>query len=350
MCLWKAGREADKENSPLKLSHLKKVFEQSGDFHARELVAKHKDGSTFLADFSISDFRHRDSITFVGIIRDITERKDAEYKLQSTLEALQNTQAELVQVEKMASLGGLVAGVAHEINTPIGVGLTAATHLHEQATELDEKFTSGQLKKSDFQAFIATATQSTSIVEANLNRASDLIRSFKQVAVDQTSEETRQINVLNYVDEVLESLKPNLKRAKHQITVEGDRDIILNTHPGALSQVITNLVMNSVIHAYDEAEQGHIKIIAAREENALSLTYSDDGKGMDEEVSAKIFEPFFTTKRGSGGSGLGMHILYNQVTQTLGGSIELHSTPGKGTAFEINIPFDTEDLQAGDAR
>ena len=316
----------------------------------RELVAKHKDGSTFLADFSISEFRHADSITFVGIIRDITERKDAEHKLQATLQELQNTQGELVQAEKMASLGGLVAGVAHEINTPIGVGLTAATHLKEQADDLAQKFASGQLKKSDFESFIDTAGQSTSMIYANLNRASDLIRSFKQVAVDQTSEEKRQINLLEYVDEVLESLKPNLKRTHHELSVEGDRSILIETHPGALSQIVTNLVMNSVIHAYDEDDHGHIKITAEQHNGAVSLIYSDDGKGMEEDVCAKIFEPFFTTKRGSGGSGLGMHILYNQVTQTLGGSIDLHSKPGKGTAFDITIPLNTpQELQAGEA-
>ena len=316
----------------------------------RELIAKHKDGSTFLADFSISDFRHGDSVTFVGIIRDITARKDAEYKLQSTLEQLQNTQGELVQAEKMASLGGLVAGVAHEINTPIGVGLTAATHLKEQADELSQKFTSGQLKKSDFEAFIDTASQSTGMIYTNLNRASDLIKSFKQVAVDQSSEETRQINLLGYVDEVLESLKPNLKRTKHEITVTGDRDIVVNTHPGALSQIITNLVMNSVIHAYDENDEGEIQIHAEQDGQSISLTYTDDGKGMEEDVRNKIFDPFFTTKRGSGGSGLGMHILYNQVTQTLGGSIDLHSVPGRGTAFEISIPLNTPELQVGEAQ
>lgn len=315
----------------------------------RELIAKKKDGSTFLADFSISDFNHGDSITFVGIIRDITERKESEYKLQSTLQELQNTQGELVQAEKMASLGGLVAGVAHEINTPIGVGLTAATHLKEQAQSLAEIFASGKLKKSDFQAFIETANQSTGMIYANLNRASDLIKSFKQVAVDQTSEETRQINLIEYIEEILESLRPNLKRATHEIKVTGDRGIVIDTHPGALSQVVTNLVMNSVIHAYDEGDKGHIQINVEMDGETVDLTYADDGKGMEADVQSKIFDPFFTTKRGSGGSGLGMHILYNQVTQTLGGSIDLHSSPGRGTAFEITIPLNTPDLQTGEA-
>ncbi|MBT4040053.1 MAG: HAMP domain-containing histidine kinase [Rhodospirillales bacterium] len=173
-----------------------------------------------------------------------------------------------------------------------------------------------------------------------MNRASDLIRSFKQVAVDQTSEEARKINLLDYVDEVLESLRPQLKSTKHNILVEGTHDIVMDTHPGALSQIITNLIMNSIIHAYDEGDEGCIRIQVSKNGPSISIDYSDDGKGMSKEVSDKIFEPFFTTNRGSGGSGLGMHILYNQVTQTLGGSINLESTPGEGTAFRITIPYE----------
>jgi len=311
----------------------------------REVIGQCKDKSTFVMDLSVSEFTYNGEQTFVGIVRDITKRKGEEYKLQSTLQKLQDTQEHLVQSEKMASLGGLVAGVAHEINTPIGVGLTAATHLHEEANRLSDKFISGNLKKSDFVSFVEVATQSTKIVEANLVRASDLIRSFKQVAVDQSSEEKRQIKVIEYIDEVLESLRPNLKRAKHEITISGDHDTEIVTHPGALSQIVTNLVMNSVIHAYDEGDVGHIRILVEQNNKSTLLKYSDDGKGMDEDVCNKIFEPFFTTKRGSGGSGLGMHILYNQVTQTLGGSIDLHSNPGQGTTFEIKIPISSGEVQ-----
>jgi len=241
-----------------------------------------------------------------------------------------------------------VAGVAHEINTPIGVGVTAVSHLKERADEMSKSFAAGALRKSDLATFVETAQTSTGIIQANLTRASDLVRSFKQVAVDQTSDERRQINILDYVDEVLESLKPNLRRTKHEFTVKGDRDIVIDTHPGALSQIITNLVMNSVIHAYDEGDVGHIQISAEKNGESLSLMYVDDGKGMDDDVSAKIFEPFFTTKRGSGGSGLGMHILFNQVTQTLGGNIQVHSKPGRGTAFDITIPHKVNDLQVGE--
>ena len=327
-----------------------KNFRNTGDAKiigiGREVIGQRKDKTTFIMELSVSEFSFGSDQTFVGMVRDITERKDAEYRLQSTLEQLQNTQSELVQAEKMASLGGLVAGVAHEINTPIGVGLTAATHLKEQADQLDAKFSSGLLKKSDFQSFIDVAKQSTQIVETNINRASELISSFKQVAVDQSSEEARTIVLLDYIDEILVSLQPKLKRTNHIIDVEGDRTLQLTTNPGALSQIITNLVMNAVIHAFDDDETGHIHIHADVRNDVANLSFTDDGKGMDSDVQAKVFEPFFTTKRGSGGSGLGMHILYNQVTQTLGGTIDLLSKPGVGSAFEISIPLNGPPLNA----
>jgi len=308
----------------------------------RELVARRKDGTTFLADFSINLFRHRSTVTFVGIIRDITARKQEQYRLQGALEQLQNTQEDLVQAEKMASLGSLVAGVAHEINTPIGVSVTAVSHLKDQAEKMAKVFADGQLSKSDLDRFVKATVDTTAIIQTNLDRASDLIRSFKQVAVDQASDQKRQINILDYIEEILASLKPALRRCQHKVTVQGDRDLVVDTHPGALAQVITNLVMNSLTHAYDDDEVGHIQIIVEKHEKSFSLLYADDGKGMDEEVSRRVFDPFFTTNRGGGGSGLGMHILFNQVKQTLGGTIELHSIVGKGTAFEINIPYQSD--------
>jgi len=316
----------------------------------REVQGQKKDGSTFHMELSVSEFTFGHDQTFVGIVRDITKRKEAESQLKATLEQLRNTQEGLVEAEKMASLGGLVAGVAHEINTPVGVGLTAATHLQEQTSELSLIFENGQMKKSDLQSFMNTAADSTKIVEANLHRASDLIKSFKQVAVDQTSEETRMINVLEYVDEVLQSLRPKLKQSQHEISVLGDRNIVINTSPGPLSQIITNLVMNSVIHAYDEGEVGHLSIEVKQNKNTVSLQYSDDGKGMNAEVRSKIFDPFFTTKRGSGGSGLGMHILYNQITQTLGGNVKCQSKLGQGTTFVIKIPIQSDEPVLGEVQ
>ncbi len=332
------------------LEHHLETGHGNANVASREVIAKRKDGRTFLAELSVSDFQHNDTVTFVGIIRDITARKEDEYKLKGALQDLQNTQAELVQAEKMASLGGLVAGIAHEINTPLGIGVTAASHLDEQARETVRKFAVGELKKSDFQAFIDMAVHSTAIINANLRRASSLIRSFKQVAVDQSSEEKRTIRLLDYIDEILLSLQPQIKRTALEITLEGARDIEIETYPGVLSQIVTNLVMNSLLHAYDEGDEGHIEISATMDEKNVEISYSDDGKGMSEEVRTQVFEPFFTTRRNSGGSGLGMHILYNQIIRTLGGHVTCESAPAQGTRVVITIPrrLECEPQDAGE--
>ncbi|MEP3047273.1 MAG: PAS domain S-box protein [Roseibium sp.] len=246
---------------------------------------------------------------------------------------------ELVQVEKMASLGGLVAGVAHEVNTPLGVSVTAATYLEEKVAEISANIASGNLRKKDLETFLDTAKQSSSIITSNLHTASNLIRSFKQVAVDQSSEEARTFQFLDYVDEVMQSLLPKMKRTNHKVVIEGDRDITLTSYPGAVSQILTNFIMNSLIHAFDDDDSGEIKIVASQSDNNLHLHYSDDGKGLSDEVKSKIFDPFFTTTRGSGGSGLGMNIVYNLITQRLGGTVTCESKPGEGVNFYIVIPL-----------
>lgn len=304
-----------------------------------EIVAKRKNGQVFNMEIAISELKEKERHFFTGILRDITERKEAELKLRDTLETLQRTQDELVQSEKMASLGGLVAGVAHEINTPIGVGVTAASHLSEKATELEKRYEDGKLSKRDFTSFISSATKSSQIIFSNLNRASDLIKSFKQVAVDQSSEEPRQFNLLRYIEEVLISLHPKLKRTQHKVSLDGNWDLEIESYPGPIAQIVTNLVMNSLLHAYQETEAGNIKIKANADDESVYLTYEDDGCGMDETTASKVFDPFYTTKRGTGGSGLGMHILYNQVTQKLGGNVKCVSDLGRGTRFEFTFPL-----------
>ncbi|OUR78672.1 hypothetical protein A9Q83_07300 [Alphaproteobacteria bacterium 46_93_T64] len=311
----------------------------------REVVAKRKNGEEFLMEIAISELKNKNAHFYTGIVRDITKRKEAERKLHDTLETLQLTQDELVQSEKMASLGGLVAGVAHEINTPIGVGVTAASHLQEKTIVVKHMFDDGTLKKGDFKNFIETATQSTDILSTNLQRASDLIKSFKQVAVDQSSEAPRLFNLLEYLDEVLISLHPKLKQTKIKVIVDGDRDLDIESLPGTFAQILTNLVMNSLIHAYEPNDEGCIHIHAEAKEDNVELTYSDDGRGMKEHTVNKVFDPFFTTKRGTGGSGLGMHILYNQTTQTLGGSVKCSSVMGKGTTFNFTFPLKKENQQ-----
>ena len=264
---------------------------------------------------------------------------DRTQELSNTLDALKATQSKLVESEKMASLGGLVAGVAHEINTPIGVGVTVASALAENTTEFASTYKSGKMKRSELEEFLDIATQSSNTLLTNLNQAAALIQSFKEVAVDRSSEERRTFIVRDYLDEILIQLKPKLRNSKHSIEIKGDTKIAIDSYPGALSQVVTNLLMNSMIHAYEPGESGQLVFDWQQDGSRLSLEYSDDGKGIPPENLSKIFEPFFTTKRGQGGSGLGLHIVYNLVTQKLLGEVECKSKVGVGTKFIIKLPL-----------
>ncbi len=284
------------------------------------------------------------TIAFNKLEQKISERtkeiEDKNSELKKTLDQLTSMQTQLVESEKMAALGGLVAGVAHEINTPVGIGITAASYMDEKSREFDVMFKENKMKRSDLEKFTETMLQSSTIILSNLNRAADLIQSFKQVAVDQSSEDKRNFKLAGYMHEILLSLRPKLKRTSHHIEVDCNDNIELNNYPGAFSQIMTNLIMNSIIHGFDQKEDGTISIKATESEDkkSIHLIYSDNGKGIPKENLKKIFEPFFTTKRGQGGSGLGLHIIYNIVSQKMGGSISVESEVGTGTTFFINIP------------
>lgn len=266
------------------------------------------------------------------------EAQAANTDLEAALAQLQNTQTQLVQTEKMASLGGLVAGVAHEINTPVGIGVTAASTLRARTSDLRQLMVDGGMKRSHLNEFMDMADQSADMILKNLQRAADLVQSFKQVAVDQSSSERRTFDLREYVDEVLTSLHPKLKKTPHQIEVKIPDGLVVDTFPGALAQILTNLVSNALLHAFDDGDVGLIRIQGQRDGDRVSLDFSDNGKGIPEADQKKIFDPFFTTKRGSGGSGLGMHIVYNLATQVLGGRLHLQSTPGEGASFRLDIP------------
>jgi len=259
--------------------------------------------------------------------------------LRNALEDLQNAQSQLVQSEKMASLGGLVAGVAHEINTPIGIGVTASSHLQQKLEELKKQYIDGQMTRPDLENYLSTAQESGQIIFANLNRAAELIQGFKQVAVDQSSEIKRRFNLSEYIDEILISLRPKLKKTKHEVRVTCPEDLVIDSFPGAFSQIVTNFVVNSLIHGFDGIENGHINIDVRVQGSRILFVYQDDGVGVTEDVRDKIFEPFFTTKRGLGGSGLGTHVVYNLITQVLSGSIECNSAVGGGIRFDIDLPL-----------
>ncbi len=267
-----------------------------------------------------------------------TELQDANRALKASLKTLRTTQTQLVQSEKMAALGALVAGVAHEINTPVGVGVTAASYLGQATRDIESLYRGHDMTRSNLEHYLKTAAQSTSMILENLRRAAELIRSFKQVAVDQTREEKRRFNLKSCLDGVLLSLHPTLKKAQHTVTVFCPDELELDSDPGAFSQIITNFVMNSLDHGFAHDVHGKIMLEVIIEDGVLHLRYHDNGKGMNEQVRQRIFEPFYTTARGQGGSGLGLHIVYNLVTQRLNGRIECESAPEKGTTFLITIP------------
>jgi signal transduction histidine kinase len=187
--------------------------------------------------------------------------------------------------------------------------------------------------------YLTTAKEASELILTNLRRASDLIRSFKQVAVDQSAEEKRKFNIKTYIDELLLSIRPKYKKTQHTISVQCPEDLEINSYPGAFAQIITNLIMNSLIHGFEDIEAGNIVIDVTTDGNQIQIIYKDDGKGMDEGTVQKVFEPFFTTKRSHGGTGLGMHLVYNLVTQTMGGIIECYSNQGRGVEFRISFPI-----------
>lgn len=259
-------------------------------------------------------------------------------ELNATIDELRLTQHQLVETEKLAALGSLVAGIAHEVNTPLGVGVTAASHLEQQARSFLRGLESGAATPERVSAFGQEVGEASALVLRNLQRADRMIRSFKQVAVDQASEAPRLISVRDYLDEILLSLQPLLKRSPHQLTIEVVDGLSVTTQPGALYQIVANLVTNSLVHAFEGIARGNIRLGARPEGDGWVFDYADDGVGMSEEVRRHLFDPFFTTRRGRGGSGLGMHIVYNLAVQALGGTIECHSEPGKGTRFVLHVP------------
>lgn len=267
------------------------------------------------------------------------ELRNRNNELAASMETIQMAKDQLIESERMASLGGLVAGIAHDVNTPLGVSITATSFLQERLSKLETSYKDKSLTGNTMSAFILDAQQTTTLLTSNLNRASDLISSFKQVAVDQTSEAIREVNVSKYLAEVVQSLAPNFKKTQHTINIQCPNDITIDCAPGVLAQIFTNMIMNSLIHGFESVTTGAITINISQQENELVIDYSDNGKGLDNENLTKHFDAFFTTRRDKGGSGLGTHIMYNLVTQTLKGKIQVTSKPDKGLQYKISLPI-----------
>jgi len=259
-------------------------------------------------------------------------------ELQITLENLQATQTQLIQSEKLAALGGLVAGVAHEINTPVGISVTAASSLAEETQQMAEKYKANKISRTEFKEYLNTTNQSAKLILSNMERAATLVQSFKQVSVDQNTEQKRKFKLKAYSEDVIRSLYPKLKGKKIDISIDIDDKLELDNYPGAYSQVLTNLVLNSLVHGFQGRNAGIIKLSARVENTGLILEYSDNGKGIRKESIPKIFDPFFTTDK-TAGTGLGLHIVYNLVDQKLGGKINCESQLNAGTKFYLEIPI-----------
>lgn len=260
-------------------------------------------------------------------------------ELEQALVDLKESQDQLVASEKMAVLGGLVAGIAHEINTPVGVGVTAASHLESKIREVVQLYKDEELTEEGYEEFLQTAIEGSQIILRNLQTAANLVSSFKLVAVDQSSEAIRTFKFKEYINAILLSLQPELKQTKIRLAVDCPEDLMLTSYPGDFSQIFTNLIMNSIAHGFNRGEEpGNIRINVERDGEDVVIRYMDDGKGIPGDILSKIFDPFFTTDRHSGRSGLGMHIIYNIITHRLKGSVTCEDASSQGALFVIRAP------------
>jgi len=289
----------------------------------------------------------QDLLSFVSVhIANGLERKQGQDALRSnnselkeTLQRLRDTQRELVNAEKMAALGQLVAGVAHEVNTPLGIAITATSGLAQETQTLAKKFASGQLQRSEMESHFTFSDEALRLLGRNLQRAAELVRTFKHVAVDRSSDGRRQFKLNEFIAELLPSLALLWKHRPVQLEVNCAPELTLDSFPGALGQVLTNLVQNALLHAFPGDRRGHMRLLASADGDArVRIEFSDDGIGIQAEHLPRIFEPFFTTRRGHGGTGLGLQIVFNLVSEKLGGSVQAASEAATGTRFVLSLP------------
>lgn len=263
-----------------------------------------------------------------------------EEKVEERTRALQEASEQVLQSEKQASLGRMVAGFAHEINTPVGIALGAISQNEETLKQLKALLTQDEVSEDDFVALLDSLDQAGKLAMSNLNRAANLVKSFKRTSIDQVSEQSSEFNLRDLINDVLATVHNEFKRTTITTGIDCAEDIVMTGVPGLIEQLLTNLLLNSLQHAFDHGQRaGNIRIAAERRAGGrIGLVYSDDGAGMPAEVVEKAFEPFYTTARGKGGSGLGLYVCYSIVNTQLGGTISLTSAPGKGSRFDISFP------------
>lgn len=277
----------------------------------------------------------------IEMLRRRLERERAARRQAESIAESKTREIFQLSEQRMRALGVLVGGVAHEVNTPIGLAYTAVTHAHDQLSLVQDKLRAGVSPTDEGLArCLRQMNEGLDYASGNLQKVAELIEGFKQVAVDQTSDMRRGFDLRAYLGEVVNSLKPMLRKGGHEVHIHVPEPIVLDSFPGALSQIVTNIVMNAVVHGFDGRTGGIVRIEAEMESSSVCvLSIEDDGKGMPPSVTRRVFEPFFTTRRGEGGSGLGLHIVYNLVTQRMGGMVSCESEEGKGTRFILRIPL-----------
>ena len=266
------------------------------------------------------------------------ERANAE--LHTTLTTLRHTQHELLSSEKMASLGSLVAGIAHELNTPIGNSLLASTALRDRVQDFEHQVAAGALRRSQLTAHLEEVCTASQLISGSLHKAAELISSFKQIAVDQTNDQRRAFDLLSAVQDTIATYMPRLRRVPCEVRLQIPAGLMLDSYPGSLYQILNNLINNALSHAFEQRQRGATLTVRAglQDGDLIALDFSDNGSGMGEDVLRRVFDPFFTTKMGQGGTGLGMNIVYNIVTGVLGGRISIDSAPGAGTTIHLLLP------------
>ncbi|MEH6625926.1 MAG: ATP-binding protein [Motiliproteus sp.] len=267
---------------------------------------------------------------------------DTNVVLEQSLQTLHQTQQQLIESEKMAALGHLVAGVAHEINTPVGVSVTATSHLCDRTRDIEVEVSGGNLTRAAMAQYMSEMAEGCGLILTNLMRANDLIQRFKQTAVDQATHEKRKFELGALIGDICGSLAPRLREQHVSVDLKLEHPVQINSYPGVIGQIITNLVVNSLDHAFDGGVGGRISIALYPEPGQVVLIFSDNGTGIREDVTGHIFEPFYTTRRGEGGTGLGLHISYNLSTEILGGTLECIESPASGAHFRLSFPVETD--------
>ena len=338
-----------------------------GDSHAQNWTYLRRDRTAITVSLVVSQMRdeHGQVNGYLGIARDVSDQLAAEAQLQqlnleldrrvqdrtaallrstdqlqSTLNELRHTQNQLVQSEKLAALGSIVAGVAHELNTPIGNCVTVASALHDDTVSYQREFEQGTLRRSQLQTYMQTSREALDLLLRGLHRIADQVVNFKQVAVDQSGAQQRPFELDQIVANVVALMNATLRKTPFRLELEIPCGIRMNSYPGAIEQIVCNLINNSVLHGFDGREEGVMRLQAALAGETVEIVYTDNGCGMTEQVKSHVFDPFFTTRLGKGGSGLGMHICYNLATGPLGGSLEVHSAPGQGCRFMMVLPLE----------